>query len=248
MNRMAGQRILLASIHDVSPRFEHEVEQLVNLLHPHVGDRIAMLVVPNHWGDAPILRGSPFASRLRSWAERGFEMFLHGYYHRDASRHESRSDKLRARLMTAGEGEFLGLSQAEASARIAEGTALLEDVIGRPIAGFVAPAWLYGEGARDALAAAGVPIAEDHFRVWSPATGEQIASGPVITWASRTRMRLASSLAAAAALRRTPMRTLRVGVHPPDVTHPVLVRSITRTLQAASKRRTAARYADLVLA
>jgi hypothetical protein len=205
-----------------------------------------MLVVPNHWGDAPIVRGSPFAARLRSWAERGFEMFLHGYYHRDESGHESRSDKVRARLMTAGEGEFLGLSQAEASARIAEGTSLLEDVIGRPIAGFVAPAWLYGEGARHALTAARIPIAEDHFRVWSPPTGKQLASGPVITWASRTRMRLASSLAAAAALRHAPMRTLRVGVHPPDIRHPVLVRSISRTLQTASKRRTAARYADLL--
>ena len=243
---MAGQRTLLASIHDVSPRFEREVEQLVDLLHPHVGDRIAMLVVPNHWGDAPIVCGSPFASRLRSWAERGFEMFLHGYYHRDESRHESRSDKARARLMTAGEGEFLGLSQADASARIAQGTALIEDVIGRPIAGFVAPAWLYGEGALDALAGARIPIAEDHLRVWSPATRKQLATGPVITWASRTRIRLASSLAAAAALRHTPMRTLRVGVHPPDIRHPVLIRSITSTLQTASKRRTAARYADLL--
>jgi predicted deacetylase len=246
MNRMAGQRTLLASIHDVSPRFECEVNQLVDLLHPHVGDRIAMLVVPNHWGDAPIVRGSPFAARLRSWAERGFEMFLHGFYHRDESAYVSASDKVRARMMTAGEGEFLGLSESQASARIADGMALLEDVIGRPIAGFVAPAWLYGQGARDALTAANVPIAEDHFRVWSPATGKQLASGPVITWASRTRMRLASSLAAAAALRHMPMRTLRVGVHPPDISHPVLVRSITRTLQTASKRRTAARYADLL--
>jgi predicted deacetylase len=222
------------------------VNQLVDLLHPHVGDRIAMLVVPNHWGDAPIVRGSPFAARLRSWAERGFEMFLHGFYHRDESAYVSESDKVRARMMTAGEGEFLGLSESQASARIADGMALLEDVIGRPIAGFVAPAWLYGQGARDALTAANVPIAEDHFRVWSPATGKQLASGPVITWASRTRMRLASSVAAAAALRRAPMRTLRIGVHPPDISHPVLVRSITRTLQTASKRRTAARYADLL--
>src|SRR5690242_5539417 len=169
---MLEQRILLASIHDVSPRFERDVDALVDLLRPHVGDRIAMLVVPNHWGEAPITRGSPFAARLRSWAEDGFEMFLHGYYHLDESRHANRSDKLRGRLMTAGEGEFLGLSEAEASARIAEGTALLEDVTGRPVAGFVAPAWLYGQGACDALTAAKIPIAEDHLRVWSPASGK----------------------------------------------------------------------------
>jgi uncharacterized protein len=246
MGDMAGQRILLASIHDVSPRFEGEVDALVDLLRAHVGDRIAMLVVPNHWGDAPIVRGSQFAARLRSWADAGFEMFLHGYYHRDDSAHGSASDKLRARLMTAGEGEFLGLSKSEASTRIAEGQALLEDVIGRPIAGFVAPAWLYGEGALNALVASKVRIAEDHMHVWSPATGEKLARGPVITWASRTRTRLASSLVAAAALRHAPMSTLRVGVHPPDIKHSSLVHSIAATLQTARRRRAPARYADLL--
>lgn len=246
MRAMAAQRLLLASIHDVSPRFESEVDGLVDLLRPHVGDRIAMLVVPNHWGEAPIARGSPFAGRLRGWADNGFEIFLHGYFHRDEVRHSRASDQLRARLMTAGEGEFLGLSTGEAKSRIADGTALLEDIIGKPIDGFVAPAWLYGQGALDALFEARTAIAEDHMNVWSPATGEQLARGPVITWASRTRTRLASSLVAAFALRRAPMRVLRVGVHPPDIRHPVLVRSIEATLKSASRKRSAGRYADLL--
>ena len=160
-------RLLLASIHDVSPRFEAEVEALVELLHPHVGDRIAMLVVPNHWGDAPIVPGSPFAARLRAWSDAGFEIFLHGYFHRDDSRHDGAYDRLRARFMTAGEGEFLGLSRTEAAKRIARGRALIEDVTGAPIAGFVAPAWLYGQGANQALSECGMPVAADHTRVWS---------------------------------------------------------------------------------
>jgi hypothetical protein len=246
MSDMADQRLLLASIHDVSPRFESEVDALIDLLRPHVGNRIAMLVVPNHWGEAPIVPGSPFARRLRAWADDGFEILLHGYFHRDEARHGRASDQLRARLMTAGEGEFLGLSISEAKSRIASGTALLEDIIGRPIAGFVAPAWLYGEGALHALAEARMTIAEDHMRVWSPATGKQLARGPVITWASRSPLRLASSLAAAVALRGAPMRVLRVGVHPPDIRHPTLVRSIARTMKTASRRRRAARYADLL--
>src|SRR6478672_12250039 len=163
-----GHPLLLASIHDVSPRFESEVDRLLELLAPHVGERLAMLVVPNHWGDAPIIPGSPFAVRLRGWAERGIEMFLHGYFHRDDATHAGASDRLRAHFMTASEGEFLGLSRDEAAERIAEGRALIEDVIGRRIDGFVAPAWLYGRGALEALADSGVPIAEDHLRVWSP--------------------------------------------------------------------------------
>ena len=243
---MAGHRVLLASIHDVSPRFEGEVEALIDVLRPHVGNRIAMLVVPNHWGSAPIVPGSAFGTRLRSWADEGFEIFLHGYYHRDASRHARAANQLRARLMTAGEGEFLGLPVDEASARLAKGSRLLEDIIGRPLAGFVAPAWLYGRGALEALADARVHIAEDHMRIWSPATGKLLARGPVITWASRSRTRLASSLAAAAALRRMPIPALRVGVHPPDVRHPTLIRSIETTLRVALRQRTPAAYSDLL--
>jgi predicted deacetylase len=240
------RRLLLASIHDVSPRFETEVDALVDMLAEHVGDRMAMLVVPNHWGNAPIISGSAFATRLRTWADKGFEIFLHGFYHRDEARHQSGADRFRARLMTAGEGEFLGLSRRDASVRIAEGRSLLENVIGRPIEGFIAPAWLYGEGALEALRDAGVPLAEDHFRVWSPAIGRRLASGPVITWASRTRMRLVSSLAAAAVLRHAPLEVLRVGVHPPDVRHPALVRSIGRTFRVAARRRRPGRYSDLL--
>jgi predicted deacetylase len=119
-------------------------------------------------------------------------------------------------------------------------------VIGRPIDGFVAPAWLYGNGAREALADCGIALAEDHMRVWSPANGAELAWGPVITWASRTRLRLASSLLAAAVLRHAPLDVLRVGVHPPDCRHPALVRSIAKTFRIASKRRRPARYSDLL--
>jgi predicted deacetylase len=243
---MHGHRLLLASIHDVSPRFENEVHALLDLLRPYVGSRLAMLVVPNHWGDAPIVAGSPFASKLRDWADAGFEMFLHGFYHRDDSTHARASDRVRARLMTASEGEFLGLSHQEASRRLVEGRKLIEDITGRPVAGFVAPAWLYGAPALEALAGTDLPIAEDHLRVWSPASGRMLATGPVITWASRTRLRLASSLGAAAVLRHVPLKVLRLGVHPPDIHHPALVGSIRSTMERAVQIRRAGRYSDLL--
>ena len=243
---MPSSRLLLASIHDVSPRFEGEVDALLDMLKPHIGSRLAMLVIPNHWGGAPIVNGTPFATKLRRWADQGLEMFLHGLTHRDNSAHSAATDRFRARFMTASEGEFLGLTRAEACSRIATGRKVIEDVIGRPIDGFVAPAWLYGDGALTALEEAGIAIAEDHFKVWSPASGARLARGPVITWASRTRLRLASSLVAAAALRRAPLEVLRIGVHPPDVRHPAVVRSITNTLKIATQGRRTGRYSDLL--
>jgi predicted deacetylase len=243
---MVSDRLLLASIHDVSPRFESEIDGLRDILAPHVGERFAMLVVPNHWGDAPIVAGSPFAAKLRKWSDAGVEIFLHGFYHRDDRRHAG-TKALRANLMTAGEGEFLGLGKAEAKRRIEDGRALIEDVTGRPIAGFTAPAWLYGQEVRDALADCAIPIAESHWRVWSPATRAELARGPVITWASRSRARLASSLVAAAALRHSRARVLRLGVHPPDCRHRAIVSSIDKACRTAMRDRRAGRYSELQL-
>lgn len=240
---------LLASIHDVGPRSEAQVDQLVDLYARHMdAPRYAMLVVPDHWGEAPLVPGSPFATRLRGWADAGVEMFLHGWFHRDDSAHAGAAERFKARHMTAGEGEFLGLDYATAHDRMARGRALVEDVIGRPVTGFIAPAWLYGEGARAAARDLGFALAEDHMRVWEPASGRVVARGPVITWASRSRWRIASSLAVAAAARALlPRRpAMRMAVHPGDTRVPALLTSIDRTIAALSRAGGFGRYADLI--
>ena len=240
------QRVILASVHDVGPRFESEVLQLLDSLAPFVGCRIALFVVPDHWGECPIIPGSPFATRLRGWADSGFEIFLHGYFHRDSADHDRAGDRLRARWMTAGEGEFLGLDRDESRIRIERGRTLLEDITGRPITGFVAPAWLYSDGAIEALRDCGIGIAENHWQVWSPRTEAVLSRSPVITWASRTPARLRLSLLAAATLRRAPVRDLRIGVHPPDCRAPRLLRSIETTFGIARRTRRAAAYSELL--
>jgi predicted deacetylase len=238
--------MLLASIHDVGPRFESEVDRLVDRLERHVGPgRFAMLVVPDHWGEAPLADAPAFAARLRRWSDSGVEMFLHGWSHRDDSAHDGAA-AWKAKHMTAGEGEFLGLDRAEATRRLRAGRSVVEDAIGRPVAGFIAPAWLYGPGARAAIADEGFPLAEDHMRVWDPATGAVLARGPVITWASRSRGRIASSIAFAALARVAlqPLRTVRIAVHPGDAHVPALLRSIDATFAAFGGRK-AAHYAEL---
>jgi predicted deacetylase len=246
-----GGPSLLVSIHDVSPKFESQVDRLIALVTRRMDvPRLAMLVVPDHWGEAPIVPGSAFATRLRDWADQGVEMFLHGWYHRDVAEHRNAADRFRARHMTAGEGEFLGLDQATAARRMRDGKALLEDVLGRPLAGFVAPAWLYGPGALAAAKDCGFALLEDHMRVWSPVTGATLCRGPVITWASRSRSRIASSLAVAAAARALlpRRRGMRLAVHPGDVGVPALVSSIDRTIGALARGGRFGRYADLLQA
>ena len=245
---------LIASIHDVHPGSLDAVERLAALFERHLGGpRYAMLVVPDHWGRHAVAGNAGFGAKLRCWADQGIEMFVHGWFHQD--RPEDRNEHsgiaaLKARHMTASEGEFLGLSQAEAARRMAEGKALVEDIIGRPVAGFIAPAWLYGPGAMEALGASGFALAEDHMKVWRPETGAVLARGPVITWASRSRARTASSLLAAAFGRAFlhPLPTVRVAVHPGDVAKPAIVDSIDRTLAAFTRHRAVGRYADLLAA
>jgi uncharacterized protein len=241
---------LLASIHDVGPRSEGAVDQLSELFLRHIGaPRYAMLVVPDHWGSAPLVPGSPFATRLRGWADSGIEMFLHGWFHKDVSEHASAGARFKAKHMTAGEGEFLGLDYATARDRMARGRALVEDIIGRPVTGFIAPAWLYGDGAREALRDLDFALAEDHFRVWAPQQQDRVlAKGPVITWASRSKSRIASSLAVAALARTLlPRRpAMRLGVHPGDVTVPALLTSIDKTLGALTRGGRFGQYRELL--
>jgi len=238
----------VVSIHDVSPGFEGAVDRLVDLtIQARGGRHISMLVVPDHWQGGAITTNSHFSDRLREWSDAGVEMILHGWSHRDESVHGGWSARLRARHMTAGEGEFLGLSRHEAHKRLRDGRALLEDITGRSVTAFVAPAWLYGKGARNALADGGFTIAEDHMRVWNPSTGASLARGPVISWASRSPARIASSLAFArmAPVLLARQELVRIALHPGDTTVPSLMRSIDRTIRYFAERREAIQYADL---
>lgn len=249
MTRPTSKR-LLASIHDVHPGSVEAVEQLAARFDRHLGaDRYAMLVVPDHWGANAVSGNAGFARKLRHWADRGIEIFVHGWFHKDLAQHTGLT-ALKARHMTASEGEFLGLDTAEAARRMAQGKALVEDITGRPVAGFIAPAWLYGPGAMTALAQGGFALAEDHMKVWQPDSGRIVARGPVITWASRSGPRTASSLLAAAVARRAlgPLETVRVAVHPGDVTKRSILDSIDATLAALARKRVAGRYADLLAA
>lgn len=242
-------RRLLASIHDVTPRFADEIDLLCGRLERRLGGpRFAMLVIPDHWDGAPLAASQAFRTKLRGWAGQGVEMFLHGWNHRDDQVHRSRFASWKARRMTAGEGEFLGLGRDEATRRLQDGRNLIEDIIGGPIAGFVAPAWLYGPGALAALKDLNFVLAEDHLRIWDPTDGAILARGPVVTWASRSAARRRLSLAVAAVARRalavTPVA--RIAVHPGDTAYPELLESIDRTFVGLMRTHAPARYGELM--
>lgn len=236
---------LLASIHDVGPKHEGQVDALADRLTRLLdGPKFAMLVVPDHWGEAPLARAPVYAAKLRRWADAGVEMFLHGYTHRD----DAPIKGFAQRHMTAGEGEFAALDTDRALARIRDGRKIVEDAIGGPVTGFVAPAWLYSAGAKEAVARSGFALAEDHWRVWDPRNGRILSRGPVVTWASRSPGRIRSSLAVARIARSMPraLPTARIAVHPGDTTVPELLDSIEATFATFAQTHDPSRYADLL--
>lgn len=232
---MPEHKRLLLSMHDVTPAHSERIARLEALIAATTcgSTRYAMLVVPDFHAGAPIAADRNFQAWLRARADAGVEMLLHGWFHQDRAVHRGAA-AWKARHMTAGEGEFLGLSLIEARARLHDGRALLEDIVGRAVPGFVAPAWLYGPGALAALAEEFFAFAEDHFRVWRPGDGRVLARGPVVSYASRSRGRVRSSLAWSrlATTLLAPTHTVRVALHPHDVDVPALQAESGRAIRA----------------
>lgn len=242
-------RRLLIAIHDVTPATYDRVVYLIGMLRNlRKNVRYTLLVTPDHWHRDPMEASPVFCRWLRAEAARGTEIFLHGLYHVQERPCTSGGERLRARLWTAGEGEFLCLDENEAASRLAEGRQRLEAVIGRSVTGFVAPAWLYGPGTRRALRAEGFEIAEDRWSVWSPVLSRRLAWSPVIAYSSRSRLRVGLSVlwSRMAEVLLSGVGWLRIGLHPADVSRPALLDELARLLAHQLVRREVTPYGALL--
>src|SRR5262249_42493764 len=149
---------------------------------------------------------------------------------------------LRARAFTAGEAEMLGAGAA-APGPIARARDELRALVHAPIRGFVAPAWLEPRGLGDVLARIGLDWHETGVAIERLRDRRWIVS-PVIGFATRTRARLAASLAWAAAM--TPLlerashdRPVRVALHPSDLASPRVLAAAARAVRRLAHGRPA---------
>ena len=119
--------------------------------------------------------------------------------------------------LTASEGEFSALTEHEATIRIDAGLRMFERVHW-DVAGFVAPAWLLGDGARAALAKTQLRYTSTHTHLETLPDGRRLAA-PAISASARNAWRRWSSRqwlrVARIALRDAPL--VRVALHPSDV-------------------------------
>jgi predicted deacetylase len=236
--------ILLVSIHDVAPPNLPAVRRLWQLCRD-AGIIPALLVVPDWHGSAPMERDADFVAWLREAVADGAEVLLHGERHDEQGRPRGLGDALRAAGRTAREGECLTLDAPELEALVARGLARL-GALGFAARGFVPPAWLMRADARRGVYAAGVTFTEDERAIYL-ADGRRIAT-PALRWSTRTAFRARASLLVAECRWRMQRRApvVRIALHPADLSHPAVARSVAQALVRWTTSRMARSYASLV--
>jgi uncharacterized protein len=209
-----------ASLHDVAPATWPQCQQLLDLLAAW-SIPVTLLVVPDLHGSGRSDRDRSFIAALHRRVAIGDEVVLHGFTHRDESpAPRTPGDWWRRRVLTAAEGEMAAVDEAEATRRIDSGSVLLASA-GLPPAGFVAPAWLLGAGARAALTRSGLAYTATRDELVSLPKWAVFAA-PSLVYSTRTPLRRAVSRVWNAhrvrVLAGSPL--VRVALHPADAQHP----------------------------
>ncbi|MGH7591546.1 MAG: DUF2334 domain-containing protein [Gemmatimonadales bacterium] len=234
---------LLLSIHDVTPAFESEARTLYAMC-ARIGAEPALFVVPDWHGGWPLEHHPQFVEWLRTRAAAGAEIVLHGERHDEAGLDRGIGDSLRAWGRTAKEGEFLTLEYREARARIERGFDRLR-ALGLAPLGFVPPAWLCRPETHRAVSDLGLRFSEDEHGVRVHPSGLLIRA-PALRWSARTPWRAHGSALVADArwkLQRG-SAVIRLALHPGDLRHPAVVRSIERALTRWPAEHPVVRYAE----
>jgi predicted deacetylase len=242
----------IISLHDVAPHHLPRLRRAEAVLADLGVRKATYLFVPHFHRGRPSDADADFVAWCRAEHPFAVRWFLHGYTHLDAAPSAaglSLVQRAWSRWMTGGEGEFLPLGAAEQARRIRDGRDCFRAVLQHEPDGFVAPAWLHNAALAPVLRDAGIRIFEDHHHVHD-ALHDRSLHAPVITWATRTRLRRWSSILGTpfllAAWRATPR--LRLAVHPHDFDHPATIRSIERVFRRALAAREQRFYHELIIA
>ena len=238
---------LVVSLHDVSPWTRPVFTAMLAELAALGVERTSLLVIPDHHHRGHMLADAGFCRWLEGLAGQGHELVAHGYYHqRPARAAETWWERAMTRHYTQGEGEFYDLPRAEAAERLARVQADFRRLDAPAPRGFIAPAWLLGDAAREAVREAG-------FRYTTTLTGLRDFGAPgegafiparSLVYSCRNRWRRGASLlwnaALARRLRGRPL--LRLSLHPPDYEHANVWRQVRRLAGEALGGREAITY------
>lgn len=238
--------ILCVSIHDVAPATWADCARL------HAAVR-AVADIPVSWLVVPCYRGrdgvpAAYQAAADALLRDGHELVLHGYTHvDDGPPPRGLLEHIQRRVLTEGEGEFAALGVEQARRRLELGMAWFRRR-GWPLAGFVAPAWMMGPGAWEALRGSSLRYAGG-FRYLHVLASGRACFAPTLVYAARNRSGRLVSPPLAGALAALHWRTpvLRLALHPRDAQHPALLRHAQALLARLLAQRTPMTEASLAL-
>ncbi len=234
------------AVHDVAPATWPQCKRLLDMLDDLGATPATLLVVPDYHRRGQVAADSAFLRAMDARLARGDELALHGWCHLDeAPPPRGLRDRLRRRMLTAGEGEFAALGYEEAFHRIAHGVALWRRRCW-PLYGFVPPAWLIGSEARRALAAFPFAYTTTRTRV-ARCDGTAAVDTTTLAYSTRSPLRRGASHAAVELARLASGRALlRITLHPADAEHPGVLAHWRRVIAKAVARRTPMTKAEWV--
>ncbi|HEX8313261.1 MAG TPA: polysaccharide deacetylase family protein [Chthoniobacteraceae bacterium] len=238
-----SSRSLVISLHDVSPHTQRDsAEILARLSHLGVVVR-SLLIIPDHHRRGHFLQDDAFCRWLQERAAAGDEIVMHGYYHQRARRTaESLTAKLTTRVYTADEGEFFDIGRDSARDLVHRSREEFR-TLGLNPTGFIAPAWLLGEEAEQALRELGCRYTTRLRSVDNLQHGRTHRSQSLV-WSVRSGWRRQTSLLWNATLFRAlagnPL--LRISIHPVDLHHGAIWSQIERLIRRALVDRTPLTY------
>lgn len=240
---------LVVSMHDVSPRTRETFTAMLADLATLGVARTSLLVIPDHHHQGHMLADAGFCRWLEGLARQGHELVIHGYYHQRPGRaDETWWQRGITRVYTQGEGEFYDLPRAEAARRLAAAKADFAKLDGPAPVGFIAPAWLLGEEAGQAVLEAGFHYTTYLTGVQDYRAGQGNGGGFIpartLVYSCQRAWRRAASLAWNAALfrRLRGQPLLRLSLHPPDFVHARIWQQVRRVVQEATKERDVTTY------
>jgi len=238
---------VVVSLHDVAPCTQKITSTIISELNAHGVQVCSVLVVPDYHHEGPFARDREFVTWLRALEADGHEVVIHGYFHeRPRQRKETLRDKLMTRFYTQNEGEFYDLSYEEALRRI---TAARDEfrALGLKPRGFIAPAWLLGNEAEQAVRDAELEYTT-RLRTVCDLRSESTFPARTLVYSVHNNWRRALSRTWNAALFRLlkSKPLLRISIHPPDYSQPAIWKQILGFIAATRDARTATTYQDWI--
>ncbi|HZV93332.1 MAG TPA: polysaccharide deacetylase family protein [Caldimonas sp.] len=237
----AADRFVCVVLHDVATSTRSACLRTLAAVAEVADVPLTLLAVPHYHGEAS-------TRELEAWltarSQRGDELALHGYTHRDDLPPRGWLDRLRRRHYTRGEGEFWALTEVDARQRIETGIAWFR-ANGWPLHGFVAPAWLLGTQAWGALD--GFEYTSTLRQIVMLPGRERLTSQSVVySTSSAWRRRTSLVWNAWVARRERANALLRIELHPRDADFAAVRRSWQSILEHALRDRQPVTVADLV--